>query len=702
MTCHPSFYVACAIWCMAMVTTSATADPPELMQWQRNIEEEQISEALNAGRFEEAFTRAKELVQEYRKAQDRPRTRGGISRTEALPRLIDLKFLLARTARIYGDQNYARAIFEELDEKLCTVEQELMKVAQATQFKEEMFSAALLRAIDDQQTTRTTTRITRSRSGITRQTESRQGNQADLLVASAGLSQANEQNASAQNALARAVHLHATLYDDFGSLQLDAGKNRHAETLFRKSSLYWSYFAGVSSGSSKVYRKHLRNYARLYTKDAERFLSEGTTGEADVALDRADSYLKRAREHLGNSPTSTTPSGGSGTSTAPPEPDDWEMADLRYNSGEYNVARSDQCGANDPTAAFVYLDLAETDVLRALDILVELVPAGHPFLAFCFLELSGINARRVLYSSATGVPDCTSRSYARDMRAYWKRTQDIVSKTVQHKDNPVYRMLDAEKIVCKKAQMIAKQFDDADCTGDAVADTEDESSAEPFPHIGSKVRRGPDWDRLWADPDGGEGEDSIGTIVRFEDDGWIAVKWPKTGRTTVHRPGGEGRDDLVDLDGNAVAPRPVATDLSDGQSPFGSPGGGFSGRPGSSGGPMGPGGPPGLSVPTGPSGSFPPGYPSPGGDGTPSGASYPPGLAPVPGSAPPPGYGPPGSPSLPPPGYGPPGTSPSGTPGYGPPGSGSPSSGPPGPTPPGSVPPPSTVPPGSPTPAPQP
>jgi hypothetical protein len=259
--------------------------------------------------------------------------------------------------------------------------------------------------------------------------------------------------------------------------------------------------------------------------------------------------------------------------------------------------------------------------------------------------------------------------------------------------------------------MIAKQFDDADCTSDAVADTEDESSAEPFPHIGSKVRRGPDWDRLWADPDGGEGEDSIGTIVRFEDDGWIAVKWPKTGRTTVHRPGGEGRDDLVDLDGNPVTPRPVATDLSDGQSSFGTPGGGFAERPGSPGGPMGPGGPPGLSAPPGPSGSFPPGYPSPGGDGTPSGASYPPGLAPVPGSAPPPGYGPPGSPSLPPPGYGPPGTSPSGTPGYGPPGSGSPeqaspsgspSSGPPGPTPPGSAPPPSTVPSGSPPTAPQP
>lgn len=686
MSCRSVPRVACLTCCVIIATALAAAEPPEFTQWQRQVEEDRINESLTAGEFDQSLTLAKDLVRDYRRAQERPRTHGGLSHKAALPQLLRLNFLLASTARVVGDQELARTLFDKIDRESRLIEADLLKVANMTQFTENMFEQAYLEALD-------------------------QGKIRGIVNTARAFSQASSQNANAKAMLANAIAFHATLYDEFGALQLDAGKHRHAENLFRKSSQYWSYFTGASGGSSSIYRKHLRNYARLYTKDAELFLRDGASTDADEALNRAEAYLKRASERPRISASSNMPPASSGTSPAGSEPDKWEMADLRFNSGEYNVARSDQCGANDPTAALAFLDLAETDVLRALDILVELVPAGHPFLAFCFLELSGINARRVLYSGASGVPDCTSRSYARDMRAYWKRTQDIVSKTVQHKDNPVYRMLDAERTVCKRAQVIAKQFDDADCTGDAVSDTDDESSAEPFPHIGSKVRRGPDWDRLWADPDGGEGEDSIGTIVRFEDDGWIAVKWPKTGRTTVHRPGGEGRDDLVDLDGNAVAPRPVATDLSDGQSPFGTPGGGFSGRPGYPGGPMGPGGPPGLSVPTVPSGSSPPGYPSPGGDGTPTGASYPPGLAPVPGSAHPPGYGPAGSPSLSPPGYGPPGTSPSGTPGYGPPGSGSPeqaspsgfpSSGPPGPTPPGSVPPPSTVPSGSPPPAPQP
>ena len=64
------------------------------------------------------------------------------------------------------------------------------------------------------------------------------------------------------------------------------------------------------------------------------------------------------------------------------------------------------------------------------------------------------------------------------------------------------------------------------------------------PGLGDRVIRGPDWVELWGDADGGEG--GIGVVVRLiDDDGWIVVKWERTGREGSYRWGINGKYDLL-------------------------------------------------------------------------------------------------------------------------------------------------------------
>jgi hypothetical protein len=58
---------------------------------------------------------------------------------------------------------------------------------------------------------------------------------------------------------------------------------------------------------------------------------------------------------------------------------------------------------------------------------------------------------------------------------------------------------------------------------------------------GDRVRRGPDWQ--WSDQDGGVG--GLGTVLKIDENGWIKVKWDRTGGTNSYRTAALGGTDLV-------------------------------------------------------------------------------------------------------------------------------------------------------------
>jgi hypothetical protein len=620
MTARPLSILTVALAAVAMLTTTLTrADPPELTQWQRDIEKDRVNEALAEGNFDKALILANQLLKDYKRAIYRNtagrRPRGGDpSLLKAQPELIQLTFILATTERMIGDPKRARLLFESLEEDVTALEMRLRAESRVLEYRENQFDQAFLAAIDNYESTRGTDRVQR-------------------LVNTAAISGAvSAMSDRAADSLATIVAFHARLYDEFGAMELEAGRNRHAESLFRKSTAYYSYFRSTQeTGTSRA--KHLRNYARLYIKDAEELLRMSNTDEADAALDRAEIYLDKARIAVHSQPTVA-----SSTST-PDLPNEhiessegWETADLWHQFAEYFSARADQAGAVDPVSALDYLCKAENAAIHAIDQLLRLVPDHHPFTVFCFAELAGINARRVIYSEGTQIPTWTRQSFAIDMRNYWRRAQDVATKTVKAKENPVFRMLDAERAVCRKAQEFAKKIKDASpFDRDSSDEFDGDADGSFFPSIGSRVRRGPDWSRVWADADGGEDEASIGTVVRVDDDGWLVVKWDRTSREIAHRPGGPGRMDLQDLDGNTSSPRPPAVDLSEGDGrSIGSP------QPGAVG------APPGFFGPGRPSGVAPPGYGVPGGSTAQPGRFFPSSNTP-PASSTPPGYGPPGS-----------------------------------------------------------
>lgn len=641
-------YVAFAVLLAGVAAVSSRpvhAAPPDLTQWQRDIEEERVNEAIAKGDFEAAVELASGLVKDYRRAAfgDRSGRNGRLSPKAAKPQLIRLNFLLAQTERLVGDYERARTLFEKIDDDISSQIKELRSEALATSqnaaIAESQVMGAYLTWLNGYETTR-----------------GRAVRAANVVGASMAADNASANDADAKQRLFKAMHFQATFYDEYGALELDAGKNRHAETLFRKSTYLWGNDSSIGAISdSRI--KHLRHYARLYVKDAEGMLADKARGEtalhdAHAALDRAEIYLEKAMEALRSEPPRTTGSGGvPEEDTVPATQPSWSMADLLFQFAEYHTARADQIGSADSSQAMAHLDKAEDYAVRSMDQLLSLVPSRHPFTAYGWIELAGINARRIIYSHETDVSIACRMSYADDMRAYWKRGQEVVSASGTHKDNPVFKLLDGERALCKQAHDLAKRLDDvAPLDDDDTADPGIDDSGEPFPAIGSSVRRGPNWDAIWIDADGGDDPESIGTVVRIEAEGWLAVEWARTGRTTIHRPGGEGRNDLVDLEGNVAIPRPTAIDVTGNSASPGLPGSNGQNGFGPPRGPMNSAGVPGFNGgPSGLSGGGAASYPPGGVPGQPAMAT-PPGTAPGQPAGIPPGYGPSGSPS-PPSGY---------------------------------------------------
>ena len=144
-------------------TRRLAGDPPELMQWQRQIEEDRVEDALRKGNTEEALTLAKELVREYKRATTRQRHKGGVTRGESLPQIIRLNYLLATTARIAGDQEMSRSLFEQIEKDCLPIEAEMMRRTNQAQLAANMFAASYLQALEDYDTLR----VREERGGIT-------------------------------------------------------------------------------------------------------------------------------------------------------------------------------------------------------------------------------------------------------------------------------------------------------------------------------------------------------------------------------------------------------------------------------------------------------------------------------------------------------------------------------------------------------
>lgn len=544
-------------------------EPPTVTQWQRDVEAERIYEEWRKGNFDTALKIARDLVRDYKKAvQESERKRSSIrtptiSYREALPHILQKNFVLGQTARMVGDYETARRTFEELDEDLTRLEADLTR---------ERGTALAARSLSLNNFL-----LAASGPGL----PPGQVNYSWLFSSYHNVVVSTLISKDKNQQLAGAVYLHGQLFDEYGTLEIDAGKYKHAAWLFGKSENYYSYL-NVTDDIA-IFRKHLRNHARLLVKQAEADLSEGRIAACEQELDRAASYLVRIERHLDSSARDVPGRGLSEPKAAPDAPADWEdpgadwedpgadweAADLYFNLAEYCCARADLIKAKSHPDAMLFLDNAEAHVARATDQLISLTALrpddhnallpnresgqlGHPFLGYCWLEYAGLNARRVLYCPA-GTPKATKTSYAEDMKEYWRRGQQIARAAVNRRGNLFHDILEKEEDFVVKAEKVAKAIDQQPDEEEEVSRCSVPDPAGSFPDPGSRVKRGPDWDVLCHAADGG-GDDAEGTVVRIDDYGWLIVCWDKTGRETAHRRRGDGREDVSALDGALDGP----------------------------------------------------------------------------------------------------------------------------------------------------
>ena len=187
--------------------------------------------------------------------------------------------------------------------------------------------------------------------------------------------------------------------------------------------------------------------------------------------------------------------GGLGTVTSPVDPDSW--VDVKWDSGASNNYRWGAEGRYD----------------------LEVVSLG-----------SGSSASRLPLGSKVRVKSSISSP-----RYGWGAVKPGSIGTLRMYDS------DGDMVIDFPEQSewtgLAEEMELATGTTDEVSS---KSAAKDAPSIGTKVKRGPDWQ--WGDQDGGAGK--LGTVIEAIDpDGWIEVKWDEGGSNN-YRWGVDGKYDL--------------------------------------------------------------------------------------------------------------------------------------------------------------
>jgi len=206
---------------------------------------------------------------------------------------------------------------------------------------------------------------------------------------------AGETQASLQSELFDLECTHALLLDTLGAMELDCGNLTSAEKRFRDGLKVREFLGGpklqtLGGPHLSHYATVCRNFGRLFLKQGDERYRNGDVESARKLYDRADAYFSEANGIFEDCEKADLSSLLKAAELG--------MADLLFNKAELAMARAVYMSEQEKGKNVEdLLDQAEQWLLEAADIIEkQLETRDHPYLIFCWANLAGVSARRVI------------------------------------------------------------------------------------------------------------------------------------------------------------------------------------------------------------------------------------------------------------------------------------------------------------------